>query len=102
MTGCTQKIQNYNSNEQKSNSPTNTPNIVQSKEIDCATLEIPQNVETNTNLDKENGILEVSWFDRSQGKDVIFKIRYTDKDSNCSESVKHLISHVLEADKKNK
>lgn len=100
VAGCAQKQQVSDTN-QLSNQPKDTPNVAQSKGIsDCSTLEIPKNVERNTNLDKENGILEVSWFDNSQGKDVTYKIRYTDK--NCSESIKQLISHVLETEKNNK
>lgn len=60
---------------------------------DCSALEIPKNTERNTNLDKVNKILEVSWYDETKNADIAYRIKYTD--SNCSESVNELIKHVL-------
>jgi hypothetical protein len=60
---------------------------------DCSRIDIPKNTERNTSLDPVKKILTVSWYDETIGKDVTYKIDYTRTD--CTESVKELISHVL-------
>jgi hypothetical protein len=65
---------------------------------DCSNIEIPNDREVNTNLNKQNGLLSAAWYDNTKGEDVTVTIRYTD--DNCSESVKNLISHVLQGSDK--
>jgi len=63
---------------------------------DCSNLIIPKNTEVNTNVNKEKGLLSISWYDDTKENDVTYTIPYTDKD--CSESVKQLISHVIKTE----
>lgn len=65
---------------------------------DCATLNIPDNTEVNTYLDKENGVLSVFWFDESIGADVHKSFKYQDKACKTNKKVAHTIEHVLETD----
>lgn len=69
-------------------------NIESSKISNCLKVTIPSDKEVNTNVDKEKKIIEASWYDETKGKDVTVTIRYTD--DNCSESVKKLISQVVQ------
>jgi hypothetical protein len=73
------------------------PNIseVQDYTSDCSKVLIPSNVERDTVLDTEKGLLTVRWYDGSKGKDVGFVFRYGDQ--NCSESAKQLVQHVLDS-----
>lgn len=74
---------------------TSKPNITEVQDFtsECSKVLIPSNVEQNTNLDKEKGLLTVYWYDNSKDKNVGVIFRYNDK--NCSESAKQLIQHVL-------
>jgi uncharacterized protein YcfL len=78
------------------------PNIVEVQDFtsDCSKVVIPSNVERDTNLDKEKGLLTVYWYDDSKGKDMGVAFRY--KDQNCSENAKQVIQHVLETKEKQK
>jgi hypothetical protein len=75
------------------------PNTVEVQDFtsDCSKVVIPSNVERDTNLDKEKGLLTVHWYDNSKSKNVGVVFRYTDR--NCSESVNQLIQHVLKIEK---
>jgi hypothetical protein len=84
---------------------TSKPNFVgvQDFTTDCSKVVIPSNIERDTNLDIEKGILTVHWYDDSKGNvGIVFGY----KDQNCSESAKQLTQHVLKtewnsADEKN-
>lgn len=74
------------------------PNIVEVYDLtsDCSKVAIPNNVERDTVLDKEKGLLKVYWYDPSKGKDVGVVFRYMDQ--NCSDSAKQITQHVLQSD----
>jgi hypothetical protein len=74
---------------------TSKPNVVgvQDFTLDCSKVLIPSNVERDTSLNEEKGLLTVRWLDESKGEDVGVVFRY--KDQNCSESAKQLVQHVL-------
>lgn len=69
---------------------------VQDFTLDCSKVVIPSNVERNTNLDKEKGLLTVHWYDNSKSKDVGVIFRYGDQ--NCSESAIQLIQYALKTE----
>ncbi len=61
---------------------------------DCSKVVIPLNVERNTDIDKEKGIIKVYWLDQTTGENVGVMYKYGDQ--NCSESAKEMAVHVLE------
>jgi uncharacterized protein YcfL len=96
----TQGEQPITSTEQPKQIETSTtPNIseVQDFTSDCSKVVIPSNVERDTNLDKEKGLLTVYWYDNSKGKNMGVVFRYNEQ--NCSESAKAITQHVLEIEK---
>jgi hypothetical protein len=70
---------------------------VQDFTSDCSKVVIPTNVERDTNIDKEKGLLTVRWYDNSKGKDAGVVFRYNEQ--NCSESAREITRHVLEIEK---
>lgn len=60
--------------------------------VDCEDLVLPQNTEVNSNLNTEEGTLELSWYDEQQKEDVRYIVNYNDP--VCSESVKVYIDHL--------
>lgn len=93
------QIETTTLNNQPKQIETSKPNTVEVQDFtsDCSKVVIPSNVERDTNLDKEKGLLTVHWYDNSKGKDVSVVFRYSEQ--NCSESAKQLIQHVLEIEK---
>lgn len=73
-------------------SPTNAPS---SEIVSCAGLDVPRNREVNTNLDRESGLLEFSYFDPRLQRDKQLTIRYRD-DPSCRRNpqTRFLIQHV--------
>jgi hypothetical protein len=98
FTACT----NDKSSIQTQGESTSTPSKSNISEVqdftsDCSKVLIPRNIERDTNLDIENGLLTVHWFDEAEGKNVGVVFRYGDQ--NCSESAQQLIQHVLDSGK---
>lgn len=62
---------------------------------DCSALVIPQDAEINTYLDKEAGLLELSWWDEALGADRIVTIGFNNPACQANPSVKSEIDHVL-------
>ncbi|MCY9659424.1 DUF4309 domain-containing protein [Paenibacillus chondroitinus] len=69
------------------------PNLVASAMSKCSSVQIPDNTEVNTNIDKDAGIFIASWYDESKGKDVSISTHYNESD--CSESVKSRVSKLI-------
>lgn len=64
---------------------------------DCSKVVIPKNTEINTHLNKEKGLITVSWLDENTAVDKKVTMLYNDP--NCSISAKSVISHALVTDK---
>lgn len=73
-------------------SPTNAPSV---EIASCAGLDVPRNREVNTNLDRESGLLDFSYFDPRFQRDKHLTIRYRD-DPSCRRNpqTRFLIQHV--------
>lgn len=73
--------------------PTTPPGLA-----DCSTLSVPQDTEVNTILDKQNGLLTVSFLDPSTGEDQTSTFQYRNQSCRENASVNATINHVLETD----
>ncbi|MCY9693422.1 DUF4309 domain-containing protein [Paenibacillus alginolyticus] len=90
VAGCSGKAQPI---AKKVAQASDAPNLVASAMSKCSSVQIPDNTEVNTNIDKDAGIFTVSWYDESKGKDVSISTHYNEND--CSESVKSLVSKLI-------
>lgn len=68
-----------------------------SRVTSCRGLDVPDNVEVNTSLNKQERLLEFSYYDTDSGRDRTFTIKYSSRTCKKNMETRQLIEHALAA-----